>query len=49
VFTPITGYGTFLVDGKQAAFTTREKADGFRRAHKELLKGYRKSRCTLCD
>jgi hypothetical protein len=53
VFTPTGvgghGLGAFLVNGKQAAFTTSEKADAFRRTHKELLKGWRKSRCTLCQ
>ena len=47
VFTPTGvgghGLGAFLVDGKLAAFTTPEKADAFRRTHKELLKGMAQS------
>ena len=53
VFTPAGvgghGLGAFLVDGKLAAFTTPEKADAFRRTHKELLNGWRKVRCTMCQ
>jgi hypothetical protein len=37
----------YLVDGKQAAFTTREKAVTFRKKHR--LKGYWLYKVTLCQ
>ena len=37
----------YLVDGKQPAFTTREKAVAFRKTHR--LKGYWLRRVTMCQ